>query len=313
METIELKKVCASIVATFSEAVHGLMDSPLVTPDKIVAELVRLARASAGSTQGLRYLSHEDVCLAVQSQLELIGDYFLKYHQIAYKVQGPRDQGVDVLLRISSESDTEKYVAFQVKSYEELEDRNNTLSKLLKAGYHDAIQHYTAIDRYYILLCGDPISHEKRISAITAEFVKSSGVVMVFPAFVKNFLDMEETTISSTVDHFLRSEDFVVKQARRELGEKDELILKANLACLSCAWNSADEEIDTSMLLSTYDLTEEEIEALEDRILATTVPGKLKVMPHDFPAVRALYYDMQVRYGYDPRTLVMHLTKLLSR
>ena len=289
------------------------MDSPLVTPDKVVAELVRLARADAQSTRGLRKLTHDDVCCGVESQLELIGDYFLKYHQVVYKVQGPRDHGVDVLLRLSNDTSPEKYVAFQVKSYLELEDRKNDLSKLLKSGYHDATEHYTSIDRYYVLLCGDPILHEKRITAINAEFSKKNGVVMVFPAFVKNFLDMEETTISSTVDHFLRSEDFVVKQARREIGNSPDWLVRNTLVCLACAWNSAEDEIDTSVLLSTYSMTEAEIAALEDKVLTTNIPGRVRVMRHDFPAVRALYYDMQVRYGYEPSVLITHLTKLLNR
>lgn len=269
-------------------------------------------RADAASTKKLQALSHDGICDRVESQLERIGDYFLKYHHIVYKVQGPRDQGVDVLLRISNDDSPARYVAFQIKSYAEVDDRGNDLSKLLKAGYHDAREHYTTIDRYYVLLCGDPHLHAKRIQAITAEFAKSAGVIMVHPPFVMNFIGMAETTISSTVDHFLRAEDAVVKQAKGELGGVGQEIGKV-LSCLASAWDSREEEADASALMASYSLDQRDMDRFEDKLLVTTAPGRVKVMQHDFPAVRALYYDMQVRYGYDQKTLISHLAKLLVR
>lgn len=109
--------------------------------------------------------THDELCDILQERLTDIGDCFQKYDQISHVVQGPRDQGVDVLLKLGSADEPERYVAFQIKSYSEISDKKQELSKNLKSGLHDAISHYGAgLVQYYIIFFGCTAAHSKTVN-----------------------------------------------------------------------------------------------------------------------------------------------------
>lgn len=70
-----------------------------MTPAIILEDLLRLHTVKASETKQFASMSHDDICLAMQDKLDQLLDFFEKYRHISYVVQGPRDNGVDVLLK----------------------------------------------------------------------------------------------------------------------------------------------------------------------------------------------------------------------
>ena len=292
---------------------------------KLVEELVRYREASKKDTIDFNNWNHDRLCHAFQHQLDTLGDSFLKYHHVTYLLQGPRDQGVDVLLKTTVDDETEGYLAIQVKSYAEIEDKKNDLSKQLKAGYHDARNHYgTSLGRYYIALCGDAQAHAKRIAAITGEFAKEHAVRVIGPRHLFTFLTMPDARLSAIVDRFLKADDVVRKQARSEVRGYTDSEIYFHLACL--VWSF---EHGTNLLESEFferssriqdlkegfggEALERALGKFQDITLETYAESSAtRVRLEDFPAIRALYYDVQVRYGEQPNDLFTHLYEFLK-
>ncbi|URX63723.1 hypothetical protein KR767_06625 [Luteibacter anthropi] len=187
----------------------------MLTPKEVVAEVVRLRRSSAEDTEKNADYTHNELCDILQERLTDIGDCFQKYDQISYVVQGPRDQGVDVLLKLGSADEAERYVAFQIKSYSEISDKKQELSKNLKVGLHDAISHYgPCLVQYYIIFFGCTAANWKRLTATTAEFAKDPIVRVIDERYARTLLDLDGATVAAIVDNFLRREDIVLKKGK---------------------------------------------------------------------------------------------------
>lgn len=214
-----------------------------MTPASLLEELLRYHQAKSTQTAELSELSHDDVCRAVQDKIEFFLGAFEKYKHTAYVVQGPRDNGVDVLLKGSLKDDElDRYVALQVKSYKELADRDAGVTKDLKTGIFDATASYgESLERYYILLCGDAKKHAKRIQAISNEFSKSKLARVIGPRHIKGFLDMPGSTMAAVVDRHLSEEDFVRNRAPHEVAGYSAPYLYFILSCICAALDGATE------------------------------------------------------------------------
>src|SRR5687767_8851573 len=89
----------------------------LMSPFSLLEELLRFRRVKAGETSVLADYSHDDLCRAIEDNIHALLNSFEKYKHIAYLVQGPRDQGVDVLLKGKpTEEDGHRFIGLQVKS-----------------------------------------------------------------------------------------------------------------------------------------------------------------------------------------------------
>jgi hypothetical protein len=239
--------------------------------------------------------------------------------------QGPRDNGVDVLLKgTEKEDEPEKFFVLQIKSHAELEDRDNLLAQKLKAGFFDTTTSYqSGLERYYILLCGDANKHAKRISGITNEFTKQKQVRVIGPREVLAFLRMTDTAIAAVVDRHLSEEDYVRKQARVNAASYRPKQLYFVLGCICRALeNSSDVlpedffENDSRMLALEERFGCGSIVACFDRSSDSDLethaePYSRRVRLEDFPAIRALYYDLQVRYEESSDELFEHLYEFL--
>lgn len=297
----------------------------MLTLPKLVEELVRYREAPTKDTIDFKKWNHDRLCDGFQHQFDMLGDSFLKYHHVSYLVQGPRDQGVDVLLKTTVDDETETYIAVQVKSYAEIEDRKNDLSKQLKAGYHDARNHYgTHLGRYFIALCGDAKAHGKRTTAIAGEFAKEPAVRVIGPRHLLTFLTMPDTTLSAIVDRFLKADDIVRKQAKSEVLGYADAEVYFHLACLVWSFDHGTDILPSDFFEKSshiQDLKRESgDEVLEDALgksMDTSLEtyaesGATRIRLEDFPAIRALYYDIQVRYGEQPDDLFTHLYEFLK-
>jgi hypothetical protein len=297
-----------------------------MTPASLFEELLRYRTVKSAETAYFARMSHDDICRAIQEKLNLLLGAFVKYQHIAYMVQGPRDNGVDVLLKCTlNDDEPEKFFGIQVKSHKELEDRKNELAQKLKAGFHDATHSYgSSMERYYILLCGDANAHAKRISGITNEFSKSSLARVIDPRHIMSFLEMSASTIASVVDRHLSDEDFVRNRARHEAAGYSAKQLYFVLACICCALSNANDLLPEDFFENDSRLVEMEnrfgngaiVECLDisaDTELETYVePYSRRVRLEIFGGIRALYYDLQVRYEEDDDDLFNHLYEFLN-
>lgn len=297
-----------------------------MTPAALLEELFRYHTVRSTDTSGFSALSHDDICRAVQEQIDLLLGAFEKYHHIAYMVQGPRDNGVDVLLKGTlQEDEPERFFGIQVKSYKELDDRNNDLAQKLKAGLVDASHSYgDSLTRYYILLCGDAKAHAKRISGITNEFAKSRLARVIGPRHIMAFLRMPASTVAAVVDRHLSEEDYVRKMARHEAAGYRARELYFVLACVCWALRNATDrlpddffELDPRLQEMEERFGEGALQACLDKSADSDLethmePFSRRVRLESFPAIRALYFDLQVRYGEDADVLFDHLYEFLN-
>lgn len=297
-----------------------------MTPATLLEELLRYRQARSANTARLDQYTHDDLCRKVEDQIEVMLGSFRKYQHISYMVQGPRDQGVDVLLKCMDEEDApEKYVALQVKSHKEVADKINDLSKQLKSGYFDAKSHYdAALQRYYVLLAGDAQKHAKRLTAIANEFAKTTDVRVINPRYLLTFIEMPPSTIAAVVDRHLSEEDYVRKRARNEAAGYTALELHFILACVCWALENSNDHLPEEFyardpwmmeLMETYG--PEAMEHCTGRFSDTDLevyaePASIRVRLENFPAIRALYYDLQVRYEESAGDLFHHLFQFLK-
>jgi hypothetical protein len=89
---------------------------------RLILEAFRLYRVPVSQTRGLRDLRHDLHLLPqLRDQLDDLLRCIPADQHIEYDVQGLRDQGTDVVVRLAA-SGRESYVCFQVKSHKEIED-----------------------------------------------------------------------------------------------------------------------------------------------------------------------------------------------
>lgn len=296
----------------------------MTTPALLLEELFRFRQASAADTAGHLKYNHDELCRIISDQIHTLLDSFEKYRHISYVVQGPRDQGVDVLLKGSNEDEPEKYIALQVKSYKEIADKDSDLAKQLKAGLYDARSVYgEALQRYYILLFGDASKHFKRITALTNEFARGEQVRVIGPRDLFTFLHLPPSTLSAIVDRQLSDDDYVRKQAYAEIFGYSEPQLYFILACLCWSFENSSLELSDAFFANDFRILhfvgtygrkalEREISYFSDKDLVNYAePASCQIRVENYPAIRALFFDIQVRYGEDSGSLFNHLFELL--
>ncbi len=296
-----------------------------MSPAALLEELLRYHKVKSSETAEFAEMSHDEVCRTVLDQIDVILGAFEKYHHISYMTQGPRDNGVDVLLKGTVKDDEpERFFALQVKSYNELEDRDNQLARNLKAGLIDAENSYQqGLERYYILLCGDAKKHAKRITGITNEFTKMKRVRVIGPRELLAFLRMPTTTIAAVIDRHLGEDDYVRKMARANAARYMPRQLYFILACICWALDNSSDvlpsdffEEDPRMLALEERFGEGAVVACLERSADSDLetyaePYSRRVRLENFKAIRALYYDLQVRYDESSEELFEHLYEYL--
>lgn len=297
-----------------------------MTPLAILEELLRYRSVKPVETEWLSTFSHDKLCVEVQEKVEILLDSFEKYRHIAYNIQGPRDNGVDILLKVTHQEDEpERFVGLQVKSYRELEDRENGLSQKLKAGWVDAENHYgEKLWRYYVLLFGDAVMHAKRVAAITCEFAPSKRIRVIGPRNLTAFLKLSAASVSALVDRHLSAEDFVRKKARLECSHYSEKELYFLLSCICWALeNSSDilpsdffecdgrmQDVDARFGVGSVAHCRDSASDAELEVILR--PHSVRIRIEHFEATRALYFDLQVRYGESGHVLFNHMYDFLN-
>ncbi len=187
----------------------------------VIDELLRYRQSPGKHTHVFRKLKHNaHLCPAFERQANRTLDCFLKFHNIAYDVQGINDRGTDIVLRYDIDPDNKesisRYIAFQVKSYDDIESKDYL--RVLKAQCFEAKTEYsTLLDQYYILLCTDQYQHKNRIRQIKKSFSTSENTTVIDPIYTATFLRLNPIRISSIVSALLRDDDIIYERASSDL------------------------------------------------------------------------------------------------
>lgn len=184
---------------------------------ELVHELLRYKASSDRATEIFERLKHNDhLCPLIEQQGNRILDCFVKYHSVAYDVQGFNDRGTDVLLsyyRDNEEGEPErKFIAFQIKSLDDLK-RTDYLREI-KAQCIESLSAFgDKLDQYYILLCTNKQKHINKIRQIKNAFSSTDRVTVIDPSYAITFIRLSPLRINSVVSTMLRDDDIVYERA----------------------------------------------------------------------------------------------------
>lgn len=188
---------------------------------ELVHELLRYKSSSDNATKAFEESRHNDyLCPLIEQQGNRILDCFVKYHSVAYDVQGINDRGTDVLLRYYEKSEIgeseSKFIAFQIKSFNDLNAKNYL--RELKAQCLESLSAFgEKLDQYYIILCTNKITHRNKIRQIKNAFASTINVTVIDPSYALTFLRLSPLRINSVVSILMRDDDIVYERAIQTL------------------------------------------------------------------------------------------------
>lgn len=185
---------------------------------EIIDNLLRYKESPKKATIKLKKASHNnDLCPAFEKRFRMILDCFQKYQKVVYDIQGFNDKGTDIMLRFGKD-DFQKYIAFQIKSYKDIE-KKNYLEKL-KLQFYDSKNHFeNKMEQYYILLCTDALKHRNKIRQIKNEFSKTKEITVIDPTYILTFFKVNELKINAQIEGMLKDEDIVFERAKNLIGD----------------------------------------------------------------------------------------------
>lgn len=172
----------------------------------------------ADDTSQFSKLTHNnDLCPMIKYKTEDIIQRFSKYRNITYDIQGFKDEGTDILVRLSNEEIT-KYICFQIKSNDDLKEKEY-LSKIKAQALDTQNSYSNNLLDYYILVCCDVTSdnnkssNTNKIRQIEAALNKVNNVHIIEPSYVLGFLNMSSLHLDVAIKNKLDDEDIILKLA----------------------------------------------------------------------------------------------------
>jgi len=177
----------------------------------IIYDLLQLRRAKTEATGVFASLKHNtNLCPKFQYKLESAFEAFEKYRRITYDIQGPRDQGSDVLVRQVFD-DQAYFICFQIKSEDDLRDKS--WLKTIKAQWVDSQNSYQSLLDYYILVCCDSRDSvtKKKIRLLESELSRANPVHIIEPEYVLSFLRLSLMQTDAIIKAKIGSEDIVYR------------------------------------------------------------------------------------------------------
>ncbi|MGA2902278.1 MAG: hypothetical protein ABSD98_00480 [Candidatus Korobacteraceae bacterium] len=179
-----------------------------------VTRFLRYQRVPKKVTRQFRALKHNAQLLPrLQSQLEIILEAHGKFEPVVYDIQGPRDDGSDIVLRSRSSDNSQhpELLCFQVKSFSDLNQKEYLQE--LKAQRYDSFRKILGLRYYFLVLCTDAEAHETKIRSITQEFKGADRTEIIEPAFAYTFLNLPKTRIEAVVKRTTEADDYVFQSA----------------------------------------------------------------------------------------------------
>jgi len=285
------------------------------SPGEILSQLIFLGRSRPDATKKFKLLAHNnDLCPTFHDKVETILKSYNRHKTSALDIQGFRDNGADILFTFEDEDGKKDAVALQVKSQKEIEDDIKrpkgqvSLVRDLKAQRTEA-QSKHRISMYYILLCCDIDLHRDYVRKVAAEFTSLDDVKIVTPQHALYFYDLDHADIAANCARILCRTDFVVRKARDELNDLNpahrRILIGSIVSHLEGTLTLSIDDVhsfaapiflpDDGQLI---DQADDAVQALMwDRFFETIDGEKFTVDATNYPALRALYFDLNVRHG----------------
>jgi hypothetical protein len=183
-----------------------------------VTRLLRYQHAPEKATSLFRTLKHNaDILPKLQAVLEMILQAYGKFEDVVYDVQGPRDDGSDVVLHCRAKDDEAEpeLISFQVKSFDDLAKKN--YMQELKAQRDDSFRKVRGLRYYFLLVCTDSKAHRDRVRNIMAEFRSADRTEVIEPTFAYTFLNHPKTRVDAFIKRLMEADDFVFRRALESL------------------------------------------------------------------------------------------------
>lgn len=268
-------------------------------------------------------MSHnKDLLPQLSEKLELILDYFYKYREIVYDVQGVRDHGVDLVLKYEKDDESRK-IGFQVKSFNDINE-DNWQTKLKAQMYEAETYHGHSMDDFYVLFCTDIQQHRDKLRNATADLTANNKFVShpISPPKILHFLKLSEAEIGAYIKRRLSEHDYVFTEAADSLGgysrTEGAMVIDGLVDMLFEGAQLIAEDICESPLaafvLDKYPNEsdtpfEESVMRIADGrfFYQETYTGQLKLHDGAAEAIAAVAYDARVRYGYSKDDLKSYL------
>lgn len=183
---------------------------------KIIYYLLQYRRID--DTRSFKRLMHnKDLCPIVQQKIDNVLNGYEKYRTITYDIQGFKDEGSDVVIRLSNDDET-KYICFQIKSNNDLKDKDYLMK--LKAQANDTKMKYgTNLGDYYILVCCDLTSegtrstNKNKLRQIEAAFSSTNDIHVIEPSYVLGFIRLSPLQVDVILKNKIDEQDVILKEA----------------------------------------------------------------------------------------------------
>jgi hypothetical protein len=303
---------------------------------KLLYELLQFRRSTPEATERFAGLKHDaDLCPRFQGKIEDIFGAFEKYHRITYDIQGPRDKGTDVLIRLPADEE-DIFISLQIKSEDDLKDKNYL--KSLKSQLFDTNPASTRLLDYYIVLCcnTNDKSNKAKVRSIGATFGKTPKVTVIEPEFAFTFLSLTSIQVDALIKSRLGSEDIVFRDA---LNDVKELTLTERALLFYLVWSriyhdtaiiTVDQLNESEFLAGVYrreyDATPErrygfsddgpdiisDLNHLEDNFISSDDQASYSIGLTDVESIAVLMMDGHIRYGYVAEELLHYMMDLFG-
>jgi hypothetical protein len=285
-----------------------------LTPAEMLSELLAQKGYTNAETERFKTLRHNrDLCPQFRERVSAMLDAYKSHRTDVLDTQGPRDEGVDVMLKYY---DGEQHrLGLQIKSYDEIKQwakgRNKNFILTLKAQYTSAIQN-VKVDDYYLLLCTDEIDHEEQIRSICSELKQFERLTIVRPRRALAFYEMADVEVWAFVTRVLCKDDGVLEAALETVSEMpgDRAYLTLALVCRAFEGDIHVTQDDLMAMYADWVEMDPNSDPEGDRIadLVQELEGAGLVMTDsDFvieigalpTSLCATYFDQKQRHGGD--------------
>lgn len=195
---------------------------------KIIHECLRFNRESIEKTKEFKKFKHnKHLCPLLEEKLNLILDYFNRYRNLAYDIQGFNDEGSDVILYLNKD-DNQKTICFQIKSHSELMAGKDIITKI-GFQYAQSMKNYDPLEYYLIPCCypNEKISKSQtltdRLRNIRSEFSGYDRMTIIDPVEFAYFSRLSSEHIGTIIKLILEPDDVIYRKCLESIQELDKV------------------------------------------------------------------------------------------
>jgi hypothetical protein len=293
-----------------------------MTPGELLAYFLDLRGVVDEETEQFRRFQHnDDLCPGFYRNVDALVTAYCSYRTAVWDVQGPTDQGVDVLLCYRDAEGEARRSALQIKSFQEFASwsKRRPMTETLLA-QHSRARNTAKIDKYYIVCCTDLVLHRDRIRQISAAFMNYEDVKVIVPTKALPFFVMSEQGVSIEVTRVLCSDDPLFRSAQVELENLTDTHARMliHLVCRALGESPVGDEwelLDLFESVGHSDGDRAAIEALSALERANVIDRDSETFTINVPnlpvALCALYFEQKYRSARWSRDLEHYLNELL--